>query len=281
MKRGAARRHGDSASVEDVGFARIDHDRTARKGTPEVVFCERKTPDQAAVICARIATRAGRVLATRATPAHAAAIRRAVPAARYHESGRVVVVGGRPRARSRTGYILVTTGGTADLPVAEEAVLTAEFLGAPVRRLYDVGVAGLHRLLSHTPLVRKARVIVAVAGMDGALPGVVAGLAPAPVIAVPTSVGYGTGLGGVAALMNMLNACAPGVAVVNIDNGFGAGYLAAQIAGAISPPSRDGGAAARTTARSAHSARSRRAPAPKPRPSPRAGRGGLRRRSRQ
>lgn len=246
---------------EDVGFARIDHHRAVRKGAPEVVFCEGKTPQQAALICARIVARSGGVLATRATPDHAAAILAQVPGAEHVAPARIVLVRQEHKRAARAGYVAVATGGTADLPIAEEAAITAEFLGASVRRLYDVGVAGIHRLLAHTRIVREAQVVVAVAGMDGALPGVIAGLVAAPVIAVPTSVGYGTGLGGVAALMNMLNACAPGVAVVNIDNGFGAGYLAAQVSGAVSGPARSRGAAAagRTTRRRASPSPRRRA----------------------
>ena len=212
---------------ENLGYARIDHHRTLRKGAPEVVFCEGKTPEQTAEIFARLIEHDGWAMATRAGEAHANAIRARLPEARYYPQGRVVVAG-QPMVVSGNGrsFILVVTGGTADLPVAEEAALTVEFNGCRAERLYDVGVAGVHRLLDRRALLAEATVVVAVAGMDGALPGVIAGLVACPVIAVPTSVGYGTGLGGVAALMNMLNACAPGIAVVNIDNGFGAGYLA-------------------------------------------------------
>ena len=217
---------------ENLGYARIDHHRALRKGAPEVVFCEGKTPEQAAEIFARIAAHAGRALGTRASEAHAEAIRSRVLGTEYFPEARLVMVGVERHPASGDGqpYALVASGGTADVPVAEEAALTAEFHGCPVERLYDVGVAGVHRLLDQRQLLANARVIVAVAGMDGALPGLIAGLVGCPVIAVPTSVGYGTGLGGVAALMNMLNACAPGVAVVNIDNGFGGGYFAAMIA---------------------------------------------------
>ncbi len=216
---------------ENLGYARIDHHRSLRTGTPEVVFCEGKTPDQAAQIFARLFERQRRALATRAGETHADAIRKRLPDAYYHPQARVVVAG-EPMPASENGraFILLASGGTADLPVAEEAALTVEFNGCRVERLYDVGVAGVHRLLDQRELLAEAAVVVAVAGMDGALPGVIAGLVACPVIAVPTSVGYGTGLGGVAALMNMLNACAPGIAVVNIDNGFGAGYLASLIA---------------------------------------------------
>lgn len=216
--------------AEALGFARIDYQRTQRKGSPEVVFCEGKTPEQAADIFARLAAHDGRALATRASAADAQAIRAQTPAAEYHAEARLVVLGQAVLpAEAAAAVVLVATGGTADIPVAEEAALTAAFNGCRVTRLWDVGIAGVHRLLAESQLLAEAAVIIAVAGMDGALPGVIAGLVACPVIAVPTSIGYGTGLGGVAALMNMLNACAPGVAVVNIDNGFGAGYLAASI----------------------------------------------------
>jgi len=215
---------------ENLGYARIDHHRALRKGLAEVVFCEGKTPEQAAEIFARIAEREGRALATRVSESHANAIRKRWPQARYHPQGRLVVVGESvSSSEDNRPFIVVATGGTADIPVAEEAALTVEFNGGRVERLYDVGVAGVHRLLDQRAVLAQAAVVVAVAGMDGALPGVIAGLVACPVIAVPTSIGYGTGLGGVAALMNMLNACATGIAVVNIDNGFGAGSMAALI----------------------------------------------------
>jgi hypothetical protein len=215
---------------EDLGYARIDHHRTLRKGMPEVVYCEGKTPEMAAEIFARIAERSGRVMATRVDEAHAKAICERLHEAHYHPQGRIITFGNPiHKAEEQSSFIVVASGGTVDLTVAEEAALTIEFNGAQAQRLYDVGVAGLHRLLAQRELLARAGVIVAVAGMDGALPGVIAGLASCPVIAVPTSAGYGTGLGGVAALMNMLNTCAPGIAVVNIDNGFGAGYMASLI----------------------------------------------------
>ncbi len=215
---------------ENLGYARIDHHRTLRKGAPEVVFCEGKTPEEAAEIFAHIAAGAGRALGTRAGETHAEAIRRRTPEADYIPLARIVMAGvERQSASDSQPYILVASGGTVDAPVAEEAALTAEFHGCPVERLYDVGVAGVHRLLDQRALLTNAKVIIEAAGMDGALPGLIAGLVGCPVIALPTSVGYGTGLGGLAALMNMLNACAPGVAVVNIDNGFGAGYFAAML----------------------------------------------------
>jgi NCAIR mutase (PurE)-related protein len=218
------------APVEDLSFARMDFARTRRTGSPEVVFCEGKTPKQAAHIFARLAEHDGRAMATRASPAHARAICEHTPQAHDYAEARVVMLGrAELPAEAAAALVLVATGGTADIPVAEEAALTSEFNGCRVGRLWDVGIAGVHRLLAESQLLAEAAVIIAVAGMDGALPGVIAGLVACPVIAVPTSIGYGTGLGGVAALMNMLNACAPGVAVVNIDNGFGAGYLAASI----------------------------------------------------
>jgi pyridinium-3,5-biscarboxylic acid mononucleotide synthase len=216
---------------ENLGYARIDHHRDLRKAAPEVVFCEGKTPEQAAEIFSRIVAHAGRALGTRASQTHADAIQARLPTSNYFPEARIIMAGVEQRvADTHQAYVLVASGGTADVPVAEEAALTAEFHGACVERLYDVGIAGVHRLLDQRELLMKAKVIVAVAGMDGALPGLIAGLVACPVIAVPTAMGYGTGLGGVAALMNMLNACAPGVAVVNIDNGFGGGYLAAMIA---------------------------------------------------
>jgi len=218
------------APIEDLSFARIDYPRARRTGSPEVVFCEGKTPDQAARIFARLAAHDGRAMATRASPAHARAICERTPQAQDHAEARVVMLGRAELPKDAApALVLVATGGTADIPVAEEAALTAAFNGCHVTRLWDVGIAGVHRLLAESQLLAEAAVIIAVAGMDGALPGVIAGLVACPVIAVPTSIGYGTGLGGVAALMNMLNACAPGVGVVNIDNGFGAGYLAASI----------------------------------------------------
>jgi len=210
---------------EDLGFARLDSHRTLRKGFPEVVFCPGKTTEQIVRIVERIREREGRVLAARATPEVAEAVQRAVPDAVYHASARMLVVGGGA-PRSGRGNVLVVSAGTADIPVADEAAVTAETLGSPVERLYDVGVAGIHRLFGNRDQLFSAEVLVVVAGMEGALASVVAGLVSRPVVAVPTSVGYGASFGGLAALLTMLNSCAPGVAVVNIDNGFGAGYLA-------------------------------------------------------
>ena len=213
---------------EDLGYARLDHHRALRQGLPEVVFCQGKTPVQVAQIVAHLVGHNDRVLVTRADPAHFAAVVAATEDAVYHECGRVIVVD-RRKLRTQLPGILVVTAGTTDIPVAEEAALTAELMDNAVDRLYDVGVAGIHRLLDNTRLLQTARVVIVVAGMDGALGSVVGGLARGPVIAVPTSVGYGASFGGLSALLSMLNSCAPGVAVFNIDNGFGAGYLAAKI----------------------------------------------------
>ncbi|MSQ13122.1 MAG: nickel pincer cofactor biosynthesis protein LarB [Dehalococcoidia bacterium] len=214
---------------EDLGFARLDYHRALRKGFPEVVLGTGKTPDQVAAISQRLAAHHDRVLVTRVDPEVFEAVRQSVPDARYHAQARLIVVD-RRTADPTGGMVAVLCAGTSDLPVAEEAALTAELMDCPVQRFYDVGVAGLHRLLAVVPMLQAARSIVAVAGMEGALPSVVGGLVSAPVIAVPTSVGYGASLNGLAALLAMLNSCSPGVAVVNIDNGFGAGYLAAMIA---------------------------------------------------
>jgi NCAIR mutase (PurE)-related protein len=211
---------------EALGFATLDHHRALRKGFPEVVLAQGKTPQQVAEISARLASD-GLLLVTRASPEHYQAVRQLLPEAAYHEQARCITLGG-PQQPPRPG-VTVVCAGTADLPVAEEARIAAEMLGSQVATLYDVGVAGVHRLLDRLETLMSSHVIVAVAGMEGALPGLVAGLVPCPVIAVPTSVGYGASLGGLAALLTMLNACAPGLAVVNIDNGFGAGYLAGVI----------------------------------------------------
>jgi pyridinium-3,5-biscarboxylic acid mononucleotide synthase len=210
---------------EDLGFARIDHHRAVRKGFPEVVFCPGKTTDQIVRIVGSIRARSGRVMAARATADSAAAILAVQPDAVYYETARIVLAGGAA-PHSGKGTVLVTSAGTADIPVAEEAAVTAEALGSSVERLFDVGVAGIHRLLDRRGALMAANVLIVVAGMDGALPSVVAGLVDRPVIAVPTSVGYGASFGGLAALLTMLNSCAPGVMVSNIDNGFGAGYAA-------------------------------------------------------
>jgi NCAIR mutase (PurE)-related protein len=215
---------------EDLGFARLDHHRALRTGLPEVVYCESKTPQQLREIARAVAAR-GDLLATRAADEAAAAIRAVLPDAVHHEIARVVAWRHPDRRDEppREHAIVVVSAGTADLAVAEEAAVTAEFLRNRVERIYDVGVAGLHRVLDVRARLAAADAVVVVAGMDGALPGVVAGLAGRPVVAVPTSVGYGAALGGLAALLTMLNACAPGVAVVNIDNGFGAACFASML----------------------------------------------------
>ena len=214
---------------ENVGVARVDHHRGIRQGIPEVIFGEGKTADQIVAI-ARSMRRAGSgVLVTRLDGAKLRLLRRRLRGAVAHEAARCLVVrDGKPRISGK-GTVLVVTAGTSDIPVAEEAAVTAEFLGNRVKRLFDVGVAGIHRLLVKQETLRSARVLVVVAGMEGALASVVGGLTDKPVIAVPTSVGYGASFGGVAALLGMLNSCAPTVAVVNIDNGFGAGVLAHRI----------------------------------------------------
>ncbi len=223
---------------ENLGYARIDHHRALRKGFPEVVYCEGKTLAQVVEIMARLAARHAHVLASRASPETFEAVRAAIPSACYFEAARLILVESQPRPRPdlHDPYILVVTAGTADIPVAEEAAVTAEILGSRVERLYDVGVAGLHRLLDERTKLEKANIIIAVAGMDGVLPTVVAGLVECPVVAVPTSIGYGTGWGGAAAILAMLNSCAPGLAVMNIDNGFGAGVFAHTVNGRNRPP---------------------------------------------
>jgi NCAIR mutase (PurE)-related protein len=214
---------------EDLGFARVDHHRPLRTGYPEVVYAAGKTPEQVAEIAARIHAHGGRALVTRAGADVWEAVRGRVRGARRHEAAGAITVGRRPGGRRR-GLVLVLAAGTSDLPVAEEAAVTAEFLGPNrVERAYDVGVAGVHRLLAEAERLGRARVVIAVAGMEGALPSLVGGLVGVPVIGVPTSVGYGTSFGGLSALLSILNACSPGVAAVNIDNGFGAGYLASLI----------------------------------------------------
>ena len=213
---------------EDLGFAKVDHHRAIRVGMPEVVFGERKTPAQVAEIFARLAQHEGNVLATHASPQQFAAVKNKIRKAQYRELARAIVLH-RDSTKYGKGTIAVVSAGTSDIPVAEEAVVTAEIMGNPVERLYDVGVAGIHRLLANRGTLARARVVVVCAGMEGALPSVVGGLIGAPVIAVPTSVGYGAAFKGVAALLGMMNSCASNVTVVNIDNGFGAGYVASLI----------------------------------------------------
>jgi NCAIR mutase (PurE)-related protein len=212
---------------EDIGYAKVDHHRSLRDWMPEVVLGEGKTADQIVGISRALLEQSDRLLVTRIKPESAAALLAAVPDATHHESARCVTVERSPLAKH--DGVAVVCAGTADLPVAEEAAITAEMCGNAVKRMYDVGVAGIHRLLDQVPALREARALVVVAGMEGALPSVVAGLVNAPVIAVPTSVGYGASFGGLAPLLSMLNSCAAGVGVVNIDNGFGGGYLAASI----------------------------------------------------
>jgi hypothetical protein len=230
---------------EVTGSATVDHHRGLRQHLPEVILCQGKTVPQCVEIAEAVVAKSGRCLATRASDAQAHALLAAFDGeAKWNERARAVVIGGparpgarhrrgRPRAgarAARAGYVLVVSAGTSDLPVAEEAVVTLEFMGVPVRRVYDAGVAGIHRLLAHVRTLRGASAIVVVAGMEGALASVVGGLTDRPVIAVPTSVGYGASYGGLAALLGMLSSCAAGVTVVNIDNGFGAGYAAGVIA---------------------------------------------------
>jgi len=212
---------------EDLGFAKLDHHRALRQGMPEVIFAQGKTPHQVAEIFQRLAAHGGNVLATRATEEQYAAVA-AVSQAEFRPLARAIVLK-RDRKNHGKGVIVVVSAGTSDIPVAEEAVVTAELMGNNVQRIYDVGVAGIHRLLAHRKALAKARVIVVCAGMEGALPSVVGGLVGVPVIAVPTSVGYGAAFEGLAALLGMMNSCASNVSVVNIDNGFGAGYVASLI----------------------------------------------------
>jgi hypothetical protein len=213
---------------EDLGFARVDHHRALRQGFPEVIFGVGKTPAQTAAIADRIVARGHTLLVTRADAAAYAEVRARVPAAVFYPEARVIAVCQGDVERGH-GTIVVAAAGTADLPVAEEAAVTAQVMGNDVDRLYDVGVAGIHRLLVEQPRLAAARVVIVVAGMEGALPSVVGGLVQVPVIAVPTSTGYGASFGGIAALLGMLNSCAAGVSVVNIDNGFGAGSIASLI----------------------------------------------------
>jgi hypothetical protein len=213
---------------EDAGFARIDHHRALRLGLPEVIYAAGKTPEQTAEIFARMAAASGSVLATRASGDAYAAVKARVPEASWHETARIIGLRGR-EARKVPGTVAVICAGTSDLPVAEEAAVTAEYLGLDVVRISDAGVAGLHRILAERETLDTVRAAIVCAGMEGALPSVVGGLVAAPVIAVPTSVGYGAAFGGVAALLGMLNSCSPNVCVVNIDNGFGAAYVAAMM----------------------------------------------------
>jgi len=216
------------APFEDLGFAKVDHHRAIRQGFPEVVFGNGKTAEQIATIASTIVKAGHDLLVTRTDANAYAIVRTHVPGAVFHETARIISYA-PGRVPTGKGNILVVSGGTSDQPVAEEAVVTAQVMGNQVDHLYDVGVAGIHRLLEERIRLEQARVIIVVAGMDGALPSVIGGLVSGPVIAVPTSVGYGTNFGGLAALLSMLNSCATGVAVVNIDNGFGAAAVASQI----------------------------------------------------
>jgi NCAIR mutase (PurE)-related protein len=217
-----------AAPVVDLGFAQVDTHRALRKGFPEVIFGAGKTPKQVVKIAARLFDREQRILITRITNDHARALRKKFRNAVHHQMARCVTIE-KKAGPKRAGIIAVVCAGTSDLPVAEEAAVTADIMGNHVERITDVGVSGLHRLLRRLDTIQRANVIIVVAGMEGALPSVVAGLVSKPVIAVPTSVGYGASFGGLAPLLGMLNSCGSGVTVVNIDNGFGAGYAASQI----------------------------------------------------
>ncbi len=213
---------------EDLGYAKVDHHRTLRNGMPEVIFGKGKTPDQVAGIFTRLAQHSGNILATRASEDQFQAVKKAVPKSEYRALARAIVLK-RDRKKYGKGLIAVVSAGTSDIPVAEEALVTAEAMGNDVQHFYDVGVAGIHRLFANRAALTKARVVIVCAGMEGALPSVVGGLVGVPVIAVPTSVGYGAAFDGLAALLGMMNSCASNVSVVNIDNGFGAGYVASLI----------------------------------------------------
>ena len=217
-----------AAPTADIGFAQVDTHRALRKGFPEVIFGAGKSPDQVLKIAAKLLDHGQNVLATRITPEHARVLRKKFKRAVHHELARCVTIEKKPLVK-RPGTIAVACAGTSDLAVAEEAAVTAEIMGNRVERVCDVGVAGVHRLFNRLETLRSANVVIVVAGMEGALPSVVAGLVSRPVIAVPTSIGYGASFGGLAALLGMLNSCSSGVTVVNIDNGFGAGYAASQI----------------------------------------------------
>ena len=214
---------------EDLGFANVDHHRSLRAGFPEVIYCEGKTAEQVAVIAGKIIEKGNNLLATRASREVFEKVREILPDADYYEQARIVAKKGGEINCPTHGFVAVVTAGTSDIPVAEEAAVTAEMMGNTVERIFDVGVAGLHRLLARRVQLSKAAVIIVVAGMEGALASVVGGLVDKPIIAVPTSIGYGASFNGLAALLTMLNSCASGVTVVNIDNGFGAGYAATLI----------------------------------------------------
>lgn len=217
-----------SLPFEDIGFAKIDHHRSLRQGFPETIFSQGKTPEQVVAIMGRMREHGSNVLATRCNDETVAAVVAAYPDAVHHEAARAVTITVSP-PEILDGYVAVVSAGTSDIPVAEEAAVTCESIGSRVDRVYDVGVAGIHRLLNRVEALQQANVLVVCAGMEGALASVVAGLVDKPVVAVPTSIGYGASFGGIAALLGMLNTCAPGVTVVNIDNGYGAGAYAALI----------------------------------------------------
>ena len=217
-----------SFPYEDLEFAKVDHHREIRQGFPEVVFGQGKTPEQISAICNSILKRSGKFVVTRASQEAYDVVIQSVPEANYDADARVITATSKENDTKVPG-VTVICAGTSDLPVATEAALTAEIMGCDVNRIHDVGVAGIHRLFDQLEALQTAKAIVAVAGMEGALPSVIGGLVSAPIIAVPTSIGYGASFGGIAALLSMLNSCAPGISVVNIDNGFGAGYIAANI----------------------------------------------------
>jgi len=215
-------------SYEDIGFARVDHSRAERQGFPEVIFGQGKTKEQTLGIFEKLVARAPNVLITRTTAEVFGAVRNIYTDAEWHESASLIRVR-RDKTKLGVGEIAVVTAGTSDIPIAEEAALTAETMGNRVKRIWDAGVAGIHRILAEREILQNSRVVIVVAGMEGALPSVVGGLVKVPVIAVPTSIGYGASFGGIAALLGMLNSCASNVTVVNIDNGFGAGFTASLI----------------------------------------------------
>lgn len=215
------------SGFEDLGFARLDTGRKERTGFPETVFCQGKEDSFLREIFKRLYEKNGEVLGTRASAAQFEVVKAVLPEVRYDAVSRLLTI--QSEEKKQTGNIVVCSAGTADIPVAQEAAGTAEFFGCRVRRIFDAGVSGLHRLLAEEPVLKTADCVIAVAGMEGALPSVIGGLVSVPVIAVPTSVGYGANFGGVAALLTMINSCANGVSVVNIDNGYGAGYIASQI----------------------------------------------------
>ena len=216
-----------SLPFADLQFAKVDHHRSLRKGFPEVIYCPGKTVEQVVKITAELLREEQDVITTRTNGDVFAEVEKIASNARFYQDAKIILI--ENKMKTKVGCVLVLSAGTADLPVAEEAVITCEAMGNKVTRLYDVGVAGIHRLFAHQDVLVKARVIVAVAGMEGALPSIVGGLVSAPIIAVPTSVGYGASFQGIAPLLTMLNTCSPGIAVVNIDNGFGAGYMASLI----------------------------------------------------